>query len=143
MTKCTSKASYNETKESGQESTQSEKILDIISIGGSWSMQEVMAAYRAEWGSIELSSVSARINKLKADSKVIEGKTRKCSISGKIINSLSIERQRTMGEFNAYVERGKSKEERNLRLNAVPSHMKAQVRNHVETVFKLKAKNND
>ena len=85
MTRATSKASYLETKEKGQELTQAGKLLEMISLGGDWSMQELMEAYRAKWGNIELSSVSARCNKLKNDGEIIEGHPRKCAISGKII----------------------------------------------------------
>jgi len=59
MSRPTSKASYREEKANGNVLSQEDKILEIISIGGSWSMQEVMVAYRAKWGNIELSSVSA------------------------------------------------------------------------------------
>jgi len=44
-----------------------------------------------------------------------------------------------LGVWAAYVEKGKTKEERNLRLNATPAHMKEQVKNHVITCFKLRA----
>ncbi len=46
----------------------------------------------------------------------------------------------SLGMWQAYVEKGRSKEERNLRLSAVPQELKEAVRNHVETVFRLKAK---
>lgn len=88
MTRCTSKASYQKIKESGSELSQEDKILEIISIGGDWSLQEIMAAYRAKWGNIELSSVSARCNKLKEEGKVFEAAPRKCSITEKTINPL-------------------------------------------------------
>lgn len=87
--KATSKAAFLEERETGRVMSQEDRILEIISIGGDWSMQEVLAAYRAKWGKIELSSVSARINKLKADLKVIEGPPRKCEITKKTINSLT------------------------------------------------------
>ena len=90
MTKCTSKASYIEIRESGTEMSQADKILDIISIGGDWSLQEAMAAYRAKWGNIELSSVSARANKLKENGKIIEGNPRKCAVTDKTINPLKL-----------------------------------------------------
>ncbi len=45
-----------------------------------------------------------------------------------------------LGMWQAYVEKGRSKEERNLRLSAVPQELKETVRNHVETVFRLKVK---
>lgn len=139
MTRATSKASFLEEKEKGNTLSQEDRILEIISLGGDISLQEIMAIYRGKHGNIELSSVSARCNKLKADDKVFEGSPRKCAISGKTINPLYAERQRTMGEWNAYVEKGKTKEERNVRLNAVPENMKEQVKAHVVTCFKLRA----
>lgn len=90
MTRCTSTASYREIREDGTELSQSEKILEIISIGGTFSLQEIMAIYRGKYGNIELSSVSARCNKLKEEGKIIEGKTRKCAVSGKTINELKL-----------------------------------------------------
>ena len=90
MTKATSKASYREEKENGNVMSQENKILEIISIGGDWSLQEIMAAYRAKWGNIELSSVSARCNKLKEENKIIEIDPRKFSITEKTINPLTV-----------------------------------------------------
>lgn len=89
MTRSTSKASYLETRESGQESTQSDKILEIISLGGNLSLQEIMQIYRGKHGNIELSSVSARCNKLKAGGKIIEAEPRKCSLTDKTVNPLT------------------------------------------------------
>ena len=92
MTRATSKASYREVKEDGSESSQADKILEIISIGGDWSLQEIMEAYRAKWGNIELSSVSARVNKLKDpdNPSIKEAAPRKCAVSGKTINPLTV-----------------------------------------------------
>ena len=92
MNRATSKASYRETKEDGSELNQSDKILEIISIGGDWSLQEIMEAYRAKWGNIELSSVSARVNKLKDPDNplIIEMNPRKCAITKKTINPLAV-----------------------------------------------------
>ena len=139
MTRCTSKASLLDENAKGHVSTQEDKIFDIINLGGNLSLQEIMQIYRGKHGNIELSSVSARCNKLKADGKVFEGNPRPCAITEKTINPLYTKRERTMGEWNAYVEKGKTKEERNLRLNAVPAHMKEQVKGHVVTCFKLRA----
>ena len=92
MNRATSKASHREIKEDGSEISQANKILEIISIGGDWSLQEIMKAYRAKWGNIELSSVSARVNKLKDpdDPKIIEAAPRKCAITDKTINPLRV-----------------------------------------------------
>ena len=86
--RATSKASYRETKETN-ELSQADKILEIISLGGNLSMQEIMTIYRGKHGNIELSSVSARCNKLKEEGKVKEDSPRPCSISGKTINPLT------------------------------------------------------
>ncbi len=93
MNRPTSKASYQETKESGQESTQVEKIYDIIALGLNISMQEIMKVYRGKWGNIELSSVSARCNKLKEDGLIFESSPRKCAITNKTINPLTAKRE--------------------------------------------------
>lgn len=42
--------------------------------------------------------------------------------------------ERTQGQWNAYVEAGKTREERGARLEEVPEEMRAAVINHVETV---------
>lgn len=47
---------------------------------------------------------------------------------------------KSLGQHNAYVEAGKDKAERNRRLLEAPEEMRAQVKSHVETVFKLKKK---
>lgn len=136
--RATSKAAFREEKENGNIMSQEDKILDIISsTGGLWSMQEILAAYRVKWGKIELSSVSARINKLKTDLKVVEGPPRKCSITDKTINPLTIEREKGLGEYNAWVASGKDKAEQHARFKQVPQHMKQQVVNHMETVKAL------
>jgi hypothetical protein len=88
-TRATSKAALLEERERGNISTQEEKILEIISLGGNLSLQEIMSIYRGKHGNIELSSVSARCNKLKADGKIKEDKPRHCSISDKTINPLT------------------------------------------------------
>lgn len=89
MNRATSKASYRTTRESGQELSQSDKILGIIQLGGDLSLQEIMKIYRGNWGNIELSSVSARCNKLKEEEKIIEAAPRKCAITGKTVNPLT------------------------------------------------------
>ena len=89
MTRATSKASYRTTRESGQELSQSDKILGIIQLGDDLSLQEIMKIYRGNWGNIELSSVSARCNKLKEEEKIFEASPRKCAITGKTVNPLT------------------------------------------------------
>ena len=89
MNRATSKASYRETKESGSELSQADKILGIIQLGGDFSLQEIMKIYRGNWGNIELSSVSARCNKLKEEEKIFETSPRKCAITDKTVNPLT------------------------------------------------------
>lgn len=95
MTRATSKAAFLEERETGKVISQEQKILEIIAIGGDWSLKEIKAAYTAKWGEIETSSVAGRCNTLKGDerlgipAKIFEVTTRKCSISGKVINALS------------------------------------------------------
>jgi len=137
MNRATSKAAYREEKENGHVSTQEEKILEIISLGGNLSLQEIMQIYRGKWSNIELSSVSARCNKLKADDRIFEGNPRKCSVTGKTINPLSIERQKGLGEYQAWVEGGKTKKEQLARYAKAPEHMKKQISSHMKTVIAL------
>ena len=92
MARATSKASYREEKENGNVMKQEDIILEIISNGGDWSLQEIMEIYRNDWGKIELSSISARVNKLKTDEKIIEASPRKCSITDKTINPLTVKK---------------------------------------------------
>jgi len=138
MNRPTSKSAYLDIKESGAEMSQESKILEIISIGGSWSLQEILAAYRAKYGKIELSSVSARCNKLKADGKIFEGSPRKCGITDKTINPLMAERQKGLGEWNSWVEGGKDKAEQLARYHQAPEHMRPQIASHMKTVQLLK-----
>jgi hypothetical protein len=46
------------------------------------------------------------------------------------------------GQWNAHVAMGKDKDERIQRLAEVPEAMRDQVREHVRTVFKIKAAQN-
>ena len=89
MTRCTSKASLLDEKAKGNLETQESKIFDIINLGGNLSLQEIMQIYRGKHGNIELSSVSARCNKLKEEGKIKEDPPRACSITGKTINPLT------------------------------------------------------
>jgi len=89
MTRATSKASLLEERETGRVMSQEDKILEIISIGGDWSLKEIKAAFTAKWGDIETSSVSARCHSLKEGGKIFEQTPRKCAVSGKTINPLS------------------------------------------------------
>ena len=70
--------------------SQSDKILDIVSLGGNLSLQEIMAIYRGKWGNIELSSVSARVNKLKEEGQLKEDNPRKCSITDRVVNPVTL-----------------------------------------------------
>lgn len=43
-----------------------------------------------------------------------------------------------LGEWNAYTEQGKDKQERNKRLKQAPERLRKDIRIHVTTVFKLR-----
>jgi hypothetical protein len=47
-------------------------------------------------------------------------------------------RQRTLGEWNGYVEQGATLTERRARLAEVPEHLQGQVKDHMATVWALK-----
>ena len=47
--------------------------------------------------------------------------------------------KRGLGQWQAYVEAGRSREERNERLAEVPEDMRERVREHVRDVFRLRA----
>lgn len=136
----TSKASLLDEKAKGNVSTQEDKILDIISIGGDWSLKEIKAAYTAKWGDIETSSVSARCHSLKDpdDPKIFEVATRKCAISGKVINALSATKRENLGVWQAFVEGGKDKAEQIARYRTAPEAMKPQIRGHMETLTAIR-----
>lgn len=141
MTRATSKASLLEERETGRVLSQEDKILEIISIGGDWSLKEIKAAYTAKWGDIETSSVSARCNSLKDpdNPKIFEVTTRKCSISGKVINALSATKEQSLGVWQAFVEGGKTKKEQLARYEKAPKHMKKQISSHMKTIIALGA----
>lgn len=136
--RATSKAAFLEERETGRIATQEDKILDIISLGGSLSLQEIMQIYRGKHGNIELSSVSARCNKLKDSELIFEAHPRKCSISGKTINPLMTKREKSLGEYQAWVEAGKTKDEQLARYRQAPEHMKKQISSHMKTVIALR-----
>jgi len=145
--KCTSKTSYRKTKESGQESTQAEKIFNIIDLGGKLTMQQILSIYRGKWGDIEYTSISARCKYLKGDdelgipARIFEVGTGKCPISGKTVNLLSSTKEKGFGEYQAWVEGGKTKKEQLARFAKVPDHMKKRVQSHMKTVIALKGLN--
>ena len=45
---------------------------------------------------------------------------------------------RVLGQWNYYVESGRTQGERRERLNEVPAELRQQVESHVRTVFKIK-----
>lgn len=54
------------------------------------------------------------------------------------ITALKLSLNNSPGQWNAYVEGGKTKLERNIRLAEVPDELREDVKNHVITVFKLR-----
>ncbi len=100
MIRQTSVDSYSEVKQTC-ELSQSEKIKVIISEYEGISMSEILRAYRSRYGAIELSSVSARCNKLKKDGEIEERSTRPCTVSGKNVHILWIKGACTHDKFRA------------------------------------------
>ena len=89
--KLTSIAAYRELKDNGKEYTQAARIINIVAKRANMSLQEIMRQYRARFGNIELSSVSARVNKLKYDEILIcEMMPRKCVATGRFIHAVRI-----------------------------------------------------
>ncbi|SEN72000.1 hypothetical protein SAMN05216404_106183 [Nitrosospira multiformis] len=74
--------------------TQSDRICEIVEryhgwLGGNISLKEIQSIHRRNYGDIELSTVSARVNGLVAAKRLerLEG-TRKCSVTGVNIHPL-------------------------------------------------------
>ncbi len=89
--KLTSIAAYRDLKDSGKEGTQVARIINIVAKRANMSLQEIMRQYRNRFENIELSSVSARVNKLKYDEILIcEVYPRKCTITGRTVNPIRI-----------------------------------------------------
>lgn len=55
--------------------------------------------------------------------------------------SLTSKERWSAGNWNGYVAKGKTREDRISRLAEVPEELRDPVRRHVETVYKLKARN--
>ena len=141
MTRCTSKAAFLEEKERGNIASQDERILELMSIGGTFSMQEILAMYRDKHGDIEYTSISRSCTNLKKAEKIFEVGTRKCSKTNKTINELSLTKNKYgYGEYQAWVEAGKTKDEQRARFERVPEHMKKRVNRHMKTVIALRGK---
>ena len=135
----TSKASLLDEKEKGHLISQEERVLEIMSIGGTFSRQEILALYRGKHGEIEYTSISRCCTNLKDDGKIFEVGTRKCSVTDKTINELSLVKNKYgYGEYQAWVEAGKTKKEQLARFKRVPEHMKKRVQSHMKTVIALK-----
>ena len=90
MTRCTSKASLLDEKEKGHLISQEERVLEIMAIGGTFSRQEILALYRGKHGEIEYTSISRCCTNLKDSKQIFEVGTRKCSVTDKVINELSL-----------------------------------------------------
>lgn len=139
MTRCTSKASLLDEKAKGNLETQESNVLEIMSIGGTFSRQEILKIYRGKYGDIEYTSISRCCTNLKDSEQIFEVGTRKCSVTDKTINELSLTKNKySLGEYQAWVEMGKTKDEQLARFKRVPEHMKSKVQSHMKTVIALK-----
>ncbi len=86
----TSIAAYRDLVDSGKADNQSARIIKLVANRKNRSMQEIMRDYRANYGNIELSTVSARVNELKKSGVFAEDNCRKCSITKITINPVMV-----------------------------------------------------
>jgi len=84
-TSITSKLSYKDLIETGQQGTQVKSILKLLSTGESLSRREIGDVCR-----LEVSAVAGRINDLIKKGIVQENQMRKCLISKRLIKPVSI-----------------------------------------------------
>lgn len=90
-TKCTSKAAYLDHVQSGKASNQTTRIYRIVKRRANMSLQEIKREYLKQFGQIELSSVSARVNEMKHREILQEEiSPRKCTITKITINAVRI-----------------------------------------------------
>jgi predicted transcriptional regulator len=81
MVRTTSIIAYNDLKSSGKQPTQKEIILDALRKNKKpMSLQEI-----CDRTNMQINSVSGRVNDLKRANQVVEGPTRKCTITRKTI----------------------------------------------------------
>jgi len=138
MVRSTSKASFREEKELGHISSQEDRVKSIMSVGGTFSRQEILKIYRGKYGEIEYTSISRCCTNLKDTDEIFEVGTRKCGVTNKTINELSLTKNKySLGEYQAWTEAGKTKNEQLARFERVPKHMQKQVSNHMKTVIAL------
>lgn len=81
----TSIQSYHEHKASGKVTTSQAAILKVMAHGRDYSLSELSAMT-----GIEKSSVSGRVNELKADGKLVESRKRACHVTGKTIKAVKL-----------------------------------------------------
>ncbi len=86
----TSIAAYRDLVDSGKADSQKARIIKLVANRKNRSMQEIMRDYRANYGNIELSTVSARVNELKKSGVFAEDNCRKCSITRISIHAVRI-----------------------------------------------------
>ena len=142
--KCTSKASHLTLRENGTEDSQLERIYEIIALGGKITMKQILEIYIYKWGDIDYSSISARCNYLKGNEekgipqRIFEVGTGKCPVSGRTVNLLSATKEKSLGEWSAYVEKGKGRDEQIARYNTAPESMKKQIASHMRTLTAIR-----
>lgn len=90
MRRCTSKAAFIAETESGNIDSQANNIFELMSIGGTFSMREILAIYRGRYHDIEYTSISRACKNLKDQGRIFEVGTRKCSVTNVTINELSV-----------------------------------------------------
>ena len=90
MARATSIAAYRDLVDCGKVNSQKARIIKLVANRKNRSMQEIMRDYRANYGNIELSTVSARVNELKKMGVLEEDACRKCSITKITINPVKV-----------------------------------------------------
>lgn len=81
----TSIQSYAEHKASGRVTSSQQAVLRVMKHGRDYSLSEL-----SMMTGIEKSSVSGRINELKASGQVVESRKRACHVTGKTINAVKL-----------------------------------------------------
>ena len=89
---CTSQASFLFLQENGIFESQQEEVFKIIKLGGVLTLREIqMAYYQKHDVRLDIGTISARVNKLKKEDRVMKSeKTQKCPISGRTVHPVFV-----------------------------------------------------
>ena len=122
---------------SGKRQAQIDEILAYVTLNQGHTSGEIAAGLGGEYDNVK---VSRRLSDMKG-LLLEQGDRRKCLEKDSLMVTWWTKAEyRCLGQWNAYVEAGETKEQCTARLQEVPEQMRAQVKAHVQTVKQIQHK---